>query len=334
MPAQQPSPPKRSWLWIFVWFAWTAMVAGIARSSLILSLLIGAWIIGVVVAIGVGKLHPRAMPIFVSFSEFCASNALLTLLVLAGAGVGVFAGRDMAQDDGSFAAMTPAQHLVAARHEIQRPYNGEAKKHLDAIPANSPEGPEANALLHDIDPVVIQQEISEKEVAEKSKKEAQAKQEIKAQQEKTAAKQAAFEAMSPAEHLAAGKEALADGYDEDQRLGGRLQDAMNHLDAVPKKAKEAREAKRLTKVIVERLGRQSHNEQMRETRKAAIIMINIAAKREKLHFSVTASGEEHDVIQISPSFFHECLLVEPSFKELVEQIGGLSKFKFKGYRCL
>lgn len=76
---------------------------------------------------------------------------------------------------------------------------------------------------------------------------------VKADPERrAAAEKAAFDAMGPAEHLAAAKAAMAEGYDPKSRTGGALNGAEEHLNAIPAEAKEAKEAKALLAEVAAR----------------------------------------------------------------------------------
>ena len=49
-----------------------------------------------------------------------------------------------------------------------------------------------------------------------------------------------FQAMTPAEHLDAARAALAEGYESFRRIGGLLQEAEHHLDALPQRSRDVR----------------------------------------------------------------------------------------------
>lgn len=60
---------------------------------------------------------------------------------------------------------------------------------------------------------------------------------------------AAFAAMSPKDHLAAAKVALADGYNAKKKTGGQLDVAESHLKAIDASVGESKDAKRLQQEI-------------------------------------------------------------------------------------
>lgn len=70
--------------------------------------------------------------------------------------------------------------------------------------------------------------------------------------ERARAAQERFRSMSPAEHLAAARTALSQGYDPGQRVGGNLPMAERHLLIIPAGTVEFEEARRLLEEVTSR----------------------------------------------------------------------------------
>lgn len=273
---------------------WTAGMAWLATSvagSITIALLIFATLLLVVW----GKYHPRAPKHLANFSKVWLKHWKYTVTILALAAAGLPIARvakrmhaDLQQERRLFDAMSPAEHLAAAERAKTEHLLSAVRRHLAAIPSSVPESQAAAELLVQIDPEAkrAKERLQQDQAAstERAKKEAELKQ---------------FHEMTPDQHIAVAKRALAYGYVPKERLGGDLEEAEKHLAEIPDGSKESKQREKLQKEIDDRRKRTAVV-WYRAERKNIADQLDLAFIKAGINVdSVQAVGKDNTILRVN-----------------------------------
>jgi len=261
------------WTGGVAWFA--ATVAG--------QLVLVALILATLALVLFGRYHPKAPSAVTRLSKVWLSHWKYSVTILALTVAGLSGGRLKATVD----AMTPAQHLEAARAD-GKAMPSSARDHLAAIPSSAPEYQEAQKLLAELAPATKRQQAPLPQ-----------EQEAAVPVRNVDAEQAAFNALTAAQHLAAAQLAMAYGFDRKERIGGDLEKAEKHLEAIPSGAAEAKRGEKIKKEISarrERIARAWYREQ----RKTMAYTVDQTLIKSGINVdSVQAVGKDHTILRIN-----------------------------------
>lgn len=279
------------WTGGVAWFA--ATVAG--------QLVLVALILATLALVLFGRYHPKAPSAVARLSQVWLSHWKYSVTILALTVAGLSGGRLKA----TFDAMTPAQHLEAARAD-GKAMPSSARDHLAAIPSSAPEYQEAQKLLAELAPATKRQQAPLPQ-----------EQEAAAPVRNVDAEQAAFNALTAAQHLAAAQLAMAYGFDRKERIGGDLEKAEKHLEAIPSGAAEAKRGEKIKNEISERRKRTAIV-WYREERKAIANKLEQTFLDQKIELkSVQAVGKENTILRINYALCSRVLMNQLTQPEII-----------------
>lgn len=292
---------------------WTVAITGIA-ATLGGQLMVAALIVAMLAVPLLGRYHPKAPPAVVRLSKVWLSHWKYSVTIVALTVAGFSAGRLKS----TFDAMSPAQHLEAARAD-GKAMPTSAREHLGAIPSSAPEYKEAQKLLAELGTATVGRR-DQAQLADPATTKPDTDREL-----------AAFNAMTATQHLDAAERALAYGFDPKERIGGDLELAERHLDAIPINEQKSKREQKFRQEIAGRK-RRTKIVWYREERNHIAEKLDQLLLDQRLNVeSVQAVGKDHTILRVNYALCSRVLVSQLAQPEIIEawRSKGFSRFECK-----